>query len=122
MFDLYSRWNTTPDIACILLKGSGEKVGNRERPWASGELAALRCAVLRCLLQCVMLAAAGDRIPCPPSCCPVPWAGGCVQAFCAGGDVKSIVQLGAAGRFEEALRCGGDGVYGGERGRTDVGE
>lgn len=35
----------------------------------------------RCLLQ-----GAGDR------------------AFCAGGDVKTVVQLGQAGRIEEALR------------------
>lgn len=51
MFDLYSRWNTTPDIACVLLKGSGEKVGNRERPWASGQLAALRCAAMAAAMR-----------------------------------------------------------------------
>ena len=26
MFDIYSKWNTAPDVSCILLKGSGEKV------------------------------------------------------------------------------------------------
>jgi enoyl-CoA hydratase/carnithine racemase len=50
LFDVYSRWEADPAVACIVLKG------------------------------------AGDR------------------AFCAGGDVKTVVQLGQAGRIEEALR------------------
>ena len=50
MYELYSGWDADPGVACLLLRG------------------------------------AGDR------------------AFCAGGDVKSVVQLGLAGRVDEATR------------------
>lgn len=50
MFELYSQWDADPGVACILLKGAGDK------------------------------------------------------AFCAGGDVKTVVQQGLAGQFDEALR------------------
>lgn len=50
MYGIYEQCNNDPSVACVVLRGTGEK------------------------------------------------------AFCAGGDVKAVVQLGLAGKQEEALR------------------
>jgi len=67
-------------------------------PCVSG-LYLLRCAdLLHPTSSAQALATWASRLS-----CPLQGAGD--RAFCAGGDVKTVVQLGQAGRMEEALRC-----------------